>query len=67
MYSVIELCSRFRWFVRRDKHGQTMTEYALIMAAIAIVVYVAYQTLGQDITTLVNQIGVKLTTAPPGG
>ena len=36
--------------------GQTMTEYALIMAAIAIVAIVAYTTLGTTITTLVNNV-----------
>ena len=36
--------------------GQTMTEYALIMAAIAIVAIVAYTTLGNTISTLVNSI-----------
>ncbi len=34
--------------------GQSMTEYALIMAAIAVVVYSAYQTLGNGI---VNEVG----------
>ena len=37
-------------------HGQTMTEYALIMAAIAIVAIVAYTTLGTTITDLVNKV-----------
>lgn len=64
--SVVEFCSRFCRSIRRASRAQTMTEYALILAAVAIVVYVAYQTLGQDITTLVNQIGNKLTSAPPG-
>ncbi len=36
--------------------GQTMTEYALIMAAIAIVAIVAYTTLGTTIVTLVNNV-----------
>ena len=40
--------------------GQTMTEYALILAAIAIVVYATYQTLGSDITTFVNSVGSSL-------
>ncbi len=34
--------------------GQSMTEYALIMAAIAVVVYSAYQTLGNGI---MNEVG----------
>jgi Flp pilus assembly pilin Flp len=36
--------------------GQTMTEYALIMAAIAIVAIVAYTTLGTTITDLINKV-----------
>jgi Flp pilus assembly pilin Flp len=43
--------------------GQTMTEYALILAAVAIVVFVTYETMGQDITSLVNKIDTDLTTA----
>jgi Flp pilus assembly pilin Flp len=38
------------------KCGQTMTEYALILAAIAIVALVAYTTLGTTLVTLVNNI-----------
>jgi len=43
---------------RRDKaeDGQTMTEYALILAAIAIVAIVAYTTLGTTIVALVNKV-----------
>ena len=39
-----------REFLRNVAKGQTMTEYALILAAIAIVVFVTYQVLGQTIT-----------------
>jgi Flp pilus assembly pilin Flp len=47
----------------RPMRGQTMTEYALILAAIAIVVYVTYQTLGTDIGVLVNKVDTVLTSA----
>ena len=50
------------WHRRLDK-GQTMTEYALIMAAVAVVVFVTYQTMGNDIGSLVNTINKDLTTA----
>jgi Flp pilus assembly pilin Flp len=40
----------------QEQSGQTMTEYALILAAIAIVAIVAYTTMGTQITTLVNSI-----------
>lgn len=41
--------------------GQTMTEYALILAAVAIVVFVTYQVMGQDINSLVNSVDNLLT------
>ncbi len=34
--------------------GQTMSEYALILAAVAIVVFVFYQTMGQSIESMVE-------------
>jgi len=40
----------------RGNSGQTMTEYALILAAVAIVAVVAYTTLGTTITTLLNNV-----------
>ncbi len=41
---------------RSPERAQTMTEYALILAAIAIVAIVAYTTLGTSIVTLVNNV-----------
>ena len=43
--------------------GQTMTEYALILAAVAIVAYVTYQVMGQDIGTMVNKIDSDLSSS----
>jgi len=43
-----------------EKAGQTMTEYALIMAAIAIVCFAAYNALGGDVSTLINNIAADL-------
>ena len=43
-------------FVPKREEGQTMTEYALILAAVAIVAVVAYTTLGTTITTLLNNV-----------
>ncbi|MGH7934080.1 MAG: Flp family type IVb pilin [Candidatus Binataceae bacterium] len=45
------------------RHGQTMTEYALILAAIAIVVFGIYQTMGSDIGSLANKIDGYLSSA----
>jgi Flp pilus assembly pilin Flp len=42
--------------------GQTMTEYALILAAVAIVVFITYEVMGQDIGKLVNNVDSSLTT-----
>jgi Flp pilus assembly pilin Flp len=47
--------------VRELRKGQTMTEYALILAAVAIVVFVTYQDMGQDIGSMVNKINTALT------
>jgi Flp pilus assembly pilin Flp len=40
--------------------GQTMAEYALILAAVAIVVFVGYQTMGTTITTLLSTVDSSL-------
>jgi Flp pilus assembly pilin Flp len=36
------------------RRGQTMSEYALILAAVALVVFVFYQTMGQTIEGMVE-------------
>jgi Flp pilus assembly pilin Flp len=40
--------------------GQTMTEYALILSAVAVVVFIGYQTMGTDIKGLLNAIDNQL-------
>jgi Flp pilus assembly pilin Flp len=52
-----------REFNRRLTKGQTMTEYALILAAIAVVVFVTYEVMGQKISTLVQGIDSDLSSA----
>jgi len=42
------------------ERGQTMAEYALILAAVAVIVYVGYQTMGTTITALLTTIDGKL-------
>ncbi len=49
MGRLIKIDLRVREFLRNVAKGQTMTEYALILAAVAIVVFVTYQVLGQRI------------------
>jgi Flp pilus assembly pilin Flp len=48
-----------RWLRR----GQTMTEYALILAAIAVVVFVTYRVMGQNIGGIVNKVNSALTSS----
>ena len=40
--------------------GQTMTEYALILAAVAVVVFAAYQTMGSTITKVLSNVDSQL-------
>ncbi len=45
----------------REWHkGQTMTEYALILSAVAVVVFLAYQTMGNAIDTLLANVDAQL-------
>lgn len=46
--------------IREFPRGQTMTEYALILAAVAIVVYVGYQTMGTTIIALLTSTDTQL-------
>jgi len=39
-----------------EREGQAMTEYALILAAVAVVAIVAYQALGTSVSGQVNAI-----------
>jgi Flp pilus assembly pilin Flp len=49
-------------FARRTR-GQTMTEYALIMATIAIVVFGTYKLLGNNVSSLASGVDSELTNA----
>ena len=46
--------------VREYQRGQTMTEYALILSAVAVVVFVGYQTMGTTIGSLLSAVDGKL-------
>ena len=63
MKPMTKLFIRARESVVRSTHGQTMTEYALILAAIAVVVYGAYAAMGNNIGTLANGVDSALTNA----
>jgi Flp pilus assembly pilin Flp len=44
--------------------GQTMAEYALIVVAIAIVVLVAYEIMGQEISAAVTAVNTTILSSP---
>lgn len=64
------MSNRIKWLLDRIKSlfnrgrevqkGQTMTEYALILAAIAVVVFYGYQTHGLDMKALLNAVDSQL-------
>jgi len=56
----MELITKLYVRAREYHKGQTMTEYALILSAVAVVVFAGYQTMGGDINTLLNTIDGKL-------
>ena len=58
-----KLLIRARESVVRNSRGQTMTEYALILAAIAVVVYGTYAILGNNIGSLASGVDSTLTNA----
>jgi Flp pilus assembly pilin Flp len=48
---------------KRDEAGQTMTEYVLIIAAIAVAGYIAYQGLETGINGLITKVTASLNAA----
>ena len=56
MNAIAQLTVRAREFGR----GQTMAEYALILAAVAVVVFAGYQTMGTTITSLLTTVDTSL-------
>ena len=51
-------------FFRRDESGATMVEYGLLVGLIALVVAAGATILGQDISTMFNNIGTYLASIP---
>jgi len=51
-----------RMFVklREYQRGQTMAEYALILAAVAVVVYVGYQAMGTTVSSVLGSVDNQL-------
>lgn len=40
--------------------GQTMTEYAMILATVAVIVFVAFQVMGTTITTMIASVDTEI-------
>jgi Flp pilus assembly pilin Flp len=49
-----QLCVHTKIALRSTRKGQSMAEYSLIVAAIAILVFAAYTSTGQAVTNLVS-------------
>lgn len=56
----MEFITRMFARTREWQKGQTMTEYALILAAVAVVVYAGYQAMGTSISTLLTSVDGNL-------
>ena len=59
---------RARLKLRDGYRGQTMTEYALILSAIAVIAFAGYQAVGGDISRVLALVAYLLTplSVPPG-
>jgi len=60
MDSIIKLYVKARVKADELARGQTMTEYALILAAVAVVVYAGYQSMGTTIKSVLNSVDNQL-------
>jgi Flp pilus assembly pilin Flp len=56
----MDLIRKFYVKINESKRGQTMTEYALILAAVAVVAYAGYKTMGTQINTMLTSIDNSL-------
>jgi Flp pilus assembly pilin Flp len=63
MYFLAEVFVNVRERFVRFRRAQTMTEYALVLAAVAIAVYGVYKTLGNSIGSLASSVDSTLTNA----
>jgi Flp pilus assembly pilin Flp len=52
---VMDLLFRPRWLAALSR-GQTMTEYIMIVSAIAVVVFAGYQQLGTTVNSMVTSV-----------
>jgi hypothetical protein len=62
IYIADSLCKSYIW-IRENPRGQTLTEYALIFAALSIAAFAAYESIGNSIVVLGNGLNSDLTSA----
>jgi Flp pilus assembly pilin Flp len=53
-------CQFWSRYGRPKKRGQTMAEYGLILALVAVVAIAAWTALGSDVSTLITSIATTL-------
>jgi Flp pilus assembly pilin Flp len=63
METMTKMFIHVRESVVRSTRGQTMTEYALILASVAVVVFGTYRVLGNNIGSLAKGVDSSLTNA----
>jgi len=51
--------SRIFLRLRESLRGQTMTEYAFVLAAVAIAVFATYEIFGQDVSSVVSTVNAQ--------
>ncbi|MGA6971426.1 MAG: hypothetical protein WBY93_07330 [Candidatus Binatus sp.] len=56
----MDLIRKLHLKAREAARGQSMAEYALILAAVAVIVYVGYQVMGTTISSLLTTVDGKL-------
>jgi Flp pilus assembly pilin Flp len=61
MKSMIEVFISARESLVRRIRGQTMTEYTLVVVAVAVVVFGAYLALGNNVSSLASGVDSTLT------
>lgn len=57
--------SMFKAPFKKNKRGQSLVEYGLILALVSVVAITVLQTMGGQIEKTINQVNTKLETAVP--
>ena len=61
MESATKIFIHLRESVVRNINGQTLTEYTLVLSAVAILAFTAYLALGNNVGSLANGVDSSLT------